>query len=65
MSTRCSCGRSKYFDADCCETCWNKGRAYDERSSNDPNYCQCGNPKISDACLCDDCWNKQSAYGDR
>lgn len=63
-NSRCQCGRAKYSDAICCNKCWDKGRAYDERSSNDPNYCQCGSPKIADASLCSECWDRQSAYGD-
>lgn len=66
MSTRCSCGRGKHDDAASCDICWNRGRRYDEKCANDPNYCQCGQPKISDASLCSDCWNRQAAaYGDR
>lgn len=65
MSTTCSCGRGKHADADCCDACWNKGSAYDERRGNDNNYCSCGQPKYPDASCCDACWNRGSGYGDR
>lgn len=64
MSNRCQCGRKKIVDAVCCDACWDRGRKYDERSSNDPNYCQCGKGKIADASLCDECWERESAYDD-
>lgn len=64
MSNRCSCGKKKYPDAECCSSCWNKNIGYDERSSQDPNRCQCGKGKISDASMCSDCYDQQSGYGD-
>jgi hypothetical protein len=64
--TKCACGRGKYPDADCCQTCWNKQAGYDERSNigHNSGQCQCGAGKIADASMCDECWAKQSAYDD-
>ncbi len=61
----CSCGNPKYPDASCCDECWNRGAAYDERY-NDPWRCSCGKYKeAADASMCRQCWDKQRAYGDR
>ncbi len=59
----CACGRGKYADMDCCETCFNKGAQYDERRQ-DPTRCACGAGKVFDATMCDGCLSRQSAYDD-
>lgn len=69
---RCSCGKPKYPDADCCRDCWEKGAAYDDgRPSgvpsrrDDPNRCSCGKGKYPDAPCCQDCWDRGSGWPDR
>lgn len=60
---RCHCGQYKYPDADQCEMCYTRGRAYDERNYGNQNICSCGNSKYPDANQCEECYRRNSVYG--
>ena len=62
MGDYCSCGNSKYPDADMCDACGRREAAQSGETS--PTECSyCGRPKVYDADMCDRCWNRRRPYG--